>query len=457
MKNLFLTLVLLGSTSTFILADQGNTQAEKLSKGLVQRGGVFYPSFDVIGKSYYGGQWYEFIDMTTTDAPWRTTMEDIAQFDGFENAEKMAKAYRFTNENGVGDPNAMLAHYGNMGNIKKKMGYTAPNLQMTTAQKGSLLDAIRNNTLSNADYDELFETNWYNQPKESTLFKTNGQFDTEFTNQLIKTVQANEPYLTADLYNTLGRNFAANPEGTSQTDLSGWETPNLNYFPVNQSNLSWDQINSATNIQQSNFSGMDVSNFQTTGKSLTGIDLSDTNITGPQLNAAKYITGTKLQGTNLSGFDRTGQDLSGLNLTGVSGITGANLNGATSYQSTNFGTLDMTGFTASTNTNFYGANLSNTTNLNVSTLNTASNLQRTNLSGQNLTGFNPTSKSLYYTNLSNTTGLTADQIVTASNIQYTNLTGTGITKELLNAALISPTGGNKTQAQATAITNTITF
>lgn len=484
MKKLLLTTAILGVTTTFTLADPVDTAAENLSENILQKDGVFYPSYDVLGKSYYGGLWYDTIDMTSSTATWRTTMEDIAQGVGYGTAKDLAKMYGFAKEPadpdallqdygyntpeelasafgysslqdmltsngsatfdelaltwgyGTGDPEAMLAAYGGISYVAGDVGYQQ-NLQMTAAQKGSLLDAISNNTLTNADYDELFQNNGYGGTTENALFKTNGTFDPAFTNKLIQTFQNKQPTLLQEFYGKLGGNFAANPEGVGQTDLTGWENPNLNYFPVNESNLTWDQINSASNYNQANLAGMDVSNLQTSGKSLFGVNLENTTITGAQLNAANNIEAVNLQGTNIAGFTANGKSIFNINFNNVEGITAANLNGSTRYQAANFGNLDMTGFAPPINADFYQTDFSKTTNFQGSMLNNANSIQSSNLTGKNLTGFNPAGKNLYRAKLTNTTGLTAAQVASASNIRYLNLQGTGITKAQLETALVA--------------------
>lgn len=506
MKNSLLTIALLGATITTTFADQ----VEVSTRNVIQRDGTFYSIFDTInaGKAYYAGQWYEPVDATGPNASWRTTVDDIAQWKGifptgeawaknwnfvkpptdftllaqsygyntieematdkgYPNPEAMAAGMFYGNLNnmaisrgfGIGDTEAMVNSVGGISYLAEQQNYQQENLQMDAATKGSLLAAIQNNELTDADYKELFQKRRLESSShiENDLFKTEGQFDPTFTNTLLQALQdTNSPHLT-EAYESLRTNFATNPTGTSQTDFSGWETPNLAYFPVNQANLTWEQINAATNLKEADFSGMDVANFATAGKNLDGVKFSNSSISGAQLNAANRIKDLTLQGTNLTGFNATGKNLININFAGATGISGSTLSNAADYQYTNFGTTDMTGFTPGNNANLNAANFTNTTNFNGSMLNNTTNTSSINVSGLNMTGFNPTGKNLRMANLANTTGFTASQLVGASNIQYTKLTGTGITKPDIIAALQTPSGGNKTLAQATSIANTITF
>lgn len=114
----------------------------------------------------------------------------------------------------------------------------------------------------------------------------------------------------------------------------------------------------------------------------------------------------------------------------------------------------MAGFVPAPATDFSYANFSGVTNFTGSMLNSTGSLQSVNVSGKNLAGLNTVNRDMYAANLSNTTGITPAQLAQASSIQNMNLSGTGITRNQLNAALIS---AGKNPNVGAFNTNTITF
>jgi uncharacterized protein YjbI with pentapeptide repeats len=139
-------------------------------------------------------------------------------------------------------------------------------------------------------------------------------------------------------------------------DLTGYAPLHDNFF-ANYSgvtSINGSALNSATRIIWANMGDFDMTGFNfTTG--LAGSDLRFVkNMSGAQLANLSKPGGlvhsdlcVNVQGRNLSGFSGNGFFLKNCNFSGVTGITAADLNGATSYEGVNFGTLSLTGFNPS--------------------------------------------------------------------------------------------------------------
>jgi uncharacterized protein YjbI with pentapeptide repeats len=230
-----------------------------------------------------------------------------------------------------------------------------------------------------------------------------------------------------------------NTEDFTGVDLTGWDTEGLNlqYIDFSGSNVTPQQLNAAAEISNSNLSGLDLSELNTTGKNLLGINFTGSNITAEQLNAASNIEGTNLSGLqNLTDLNTTDRNLAGINFTG-SNITAEQLNASTTYTNSNLSGLDLTGLNTSGKW-LAGVNLSGSTvtGEQLNAVQGAWGIASSNLSGLDLTGLNTVGRELYEVNLSNS-NITIEQLVASNGIWRANLSGTLITRAGLEAALIA--------------------
>ena len=188
--------------------------------------------------------------------------------------------------------------------------------------------------------------------------------------------------------------------------------------------LTGEKLNSAAGLGASNLSGLDLTGFDPTGKYLEGIDFTGTTgLTGAQFSSATSIRGSNLSGLVLADF--TPHDLQNTTLSGAT-FSGSSLNGVTEMRWSNLSGTDLAGFNPS-GKDLWGVNLSGATGITGAQLNQASNLFATDLSRVDLTGFTPTNKDLRYVNLTGATNLTGSQLNGATNFGFSNLSGLDLT------------------------------
>jgi len=173
--------------------------------------------------------------------------------------------------------------------------------------------------------------------------------------------------------------------------------------------------------------GIDFSNFSAAGLNLSSLNFDGlTGLTGANLNGATSLQGADLTGVNMAGFSAQGVNLANIDFTGATGLTGSMLNGATSLNSANLNGVNMAGFNA-TGIDLTGVNLSATTHLTGAQLVGATSLSGANLTGVNMAGFSGAGMNLDFFNPSSTTGFTAAMLNGASSLQSGNLAGINMT------------------------------
>jgi prepilin-type N-terminal cleavage/methylation domain-containing protein len=195
----------------------------------------------------------------------------------------------------------------------------------------------------------------------------------------------------------------------------------------------------------------DWSKVETYGLDFSNRDLSGTNLSGDQLSQAGSIfQNTNLQGLNLTEWDTSGKYLWNANLAN-STITGSQLNSAAELQALNLSGTDLTGW-APTGLNLQGFNLQGS-NLSTAQINAASNFADSNLSGINFSGTTLAGKVIDGANLSGALNLTPGQIASATLLQGNpiNLSNTTITRQNLADALTA--AGKPTLAAIALDTN----
>jgi len=286
------------------------------------------------------------------------------------------------------------------------------------------------------------------------------------------------------------------------SDLSGMNLTGLNpngksLRGTNLSNtkgLLIFQILSATDLKDTNLSGIDFQHANLAGKDISGTIIQGAaNLSGEDFNGVGCINNATLENLDLtkwsilpySGSGKSsvksfkGSQLApGLltknqlarnaclenvdltdwkpNLTSLDyqlDLTGArlpaeNLNMVAQFPWTNFGEMDMTKFEWR-NKALGGCNLSKVRGLTGTNLNLIAsahlNGRGLNLQGQNLSGWRPT-YSIQNSILANTSGLTAENLAVSSNILGIDLTNSGVTKKALSEAISAlgkdPESGN---------------
>lgn len=220
-----------------------------------------------------------------------------ATANGHADFNTMALAWSY----GTGDTDAFISSLGGITGVAYQYGYAQSNLTLTQPQKDSMLETIRQGTFSNEDYSEFLQISNYIYPSPNQLFFDGGVPDTAFVNNLISTLQTHQPDQLAAAFEGIRKSFTAAPAGLGDVDLAAWSTPNLIYFPVNQSNLTMAQINSATNYQQAVMAGMDVTGFDPTGKDISKVILAGaTGLTASTLASASGLNNINISGTGVT-------------------------------------------------------------------------------------------------------------------------------------------------------------
>lgn len=445
-----------------------NELPESVADGTVMREGAVFPAYQVDGKSFYNGSWFDAIPVEDrvwrgrSDEQWRAVMEDVVVNSyGYADLDEWAQQWY-----GADSFDEVLGWYG--GDYAQMAQWdlgipSFPNL-VTDAEKAGFIEDLSAGLIPGIYENVMYMGNpIFGSPRDdlfaikaiSSYVEAGIPSDSDFAALVQSASPLGSPLAlnlsSGSLENTYLESTDLSLANVAIEELNGvsmWNVSLAGRDLTGWAPTVWSgalNLTGVTNLDPASLDSIDLgsgiyTNLNLLGLNLAGRNLSGANFTnvtglsGADFASAGSISSTNLTGVNMAGFSGVGKDLYGVVFGAGNGITGADLNGATRYYRTNFGTVDMTGFSATGKDVSY-ANFSGATNFDGAMVNGASTYRDTNFTGVDMAGFDSGGASLYRANLTNATNLTPAMLAASTDFRSSNVTGAGMSKAALITAL----------------------